>query len=102
MYKRQVFKGVSDAITAAIVWLYNTTGAFGMGIFGLSYSAIVTTGLHQSFPAVETQLLAEYARGRGSGDFIFVTACMANVAQGAATFAIYFLTKNEKVKGLTS
>ena len=97
-----VFKGVSDAITTAIVWLYNTTGAFGMGIFGLSYSAIVTTGLHQSFPAVETQLLAEYARGRGSGDFIFVTACMANVAQGAATFAIYFLTKNEKVKGLAS
>ena len=27
---------------------------------------------------------------------------MANVAQGAATFAIYFLTKNEKVKGLAS
>ncbi|MGO1641820.1 MAG: PTS transporter subunit EIIC, partial [Lactobacillus amylovorus] len=53
-----VFKGVSDAITNAIVWLYNTTGAFGMGIFGLTYSAIVTTGLHQSFPAVETQLLA--------------------------------------------
>src|SRR5699024_12762340 len=57
-----VFKGVSDAITTAIVWLYNTTGDFGMGIFGLSYSAIVTTGLHQSFPAVETQLLAEIGR----------------------------------------
>ena len=41
-----VFKGVSDAITNAIVWLYNTTGAFGMGVFGLTYSAIVTTGLH--------------------------------------------------------
>ena len=87
-----VFKGVSDAITAAIVWLYNTTGAFGMGIFGLSYSAIVTTGLHQSFPAVETQLLAEYARGRGSGDFIFVTACMANVAQGAAFAGLMHVT----------
>ncbi len=97
-----VFKGVSDAITNAIVWLYNTTGAFGMGIFGLSYSAIVTTGLHQSFPAVETQLLAQFAQGHGSGDFIFVTACMANIAQGAATFAVYFLTKNEKMKGLSS
>ena len=97
-----VFKGVSDAITNAIVWLYNTTGAFGMGIFGLSYSAIVTTGLHQSFPAVETQLLAQFAQGKGAGDFIFVVACMANVAQGAATFAIYFLTKNKKVKGLAS
>ena len=97
-----VFKGVSDAITNAIVWLYNTTGAFGMGIFGLTYSAIVTTGLHQSFPAVETQLIAAYAQGKGAGDFIFVTACMANIAQGAATFAVYFLTKDEKVKSLTS
>ncbi|MBD5431112.1 MAG: PTS beta-glucoside transporter subunit IIBCA [Lactobacillus sp.] len=97
-----VFKGVSDLITDAIVWLYNTTGAFGMGVFGLTYSAIVTTGLHQSFPAVETQLLAQFAQGHGSGDFIFVTACMANVAQGAATFAIYFLTKNKKIKGLSS
>ncbi|MBD5432423.1 MAG: PTS beta-glucoside transporter subunit IIBCA [Lactobacillus sp.] len=97
-----VFKGVSDAITNAIVWLYNTTGAFGMGVFGLTYSAIVTTGLHQSFPAVETQLIAAYAQGKGAGDFIFVTACMANIAQGAATFAVYFLTKDEKVKGLAS
>ena len=97
-----VFKGVSDLITDAIVWLYNTTGAFGMGVFGLTYSAIVTTGLHQSFPAVETQLLAQFAQGHGSGDFIFVTACMANVAQGAATFAVYFLTKNKKIKGLSS
>ena len=99
-----VFKGVSDAITNAIVWLYNTTGAFGMGVFGLTYSAIVTTGLHQSFPAVETQLLAKFAQthGASSGDFIFVTACMANVAQGAATFAVYFLTKNKKMKGLSS
>ena len=27
---------------------------------------------------------------------------MANVAQGAATFAVYFLTKNKKMKGLAS
>lgn len=98
-----VFKGVSDALTAGIVWLYNATGAFGMGVFGLTYSAIVTTGLHQSFPAVETQLVTAFAQNHASaGDFIFVTACMANVAQGAATFAVYFLTKNEKIKGLSS
>ena len=66
-----VFKGVSDGITNAIVWLYDTTGAFGMGVFGLTYSAIVTTGLHQSFPAVETQLLAAFAKNpASSGDFI--------------------------------
>ncbi|GFZ27310.1 sucrose-specific PTS transporter subunit IIBC [Lactobacillus corticis] len=97
-----VFKGVSDGVTDAIVWLYNTTGALGMGVFGLTYSAIVTTGLHQSFPAVETQLIAAFSKGQGAGDFIFVTACMANVAQGAATAAIYFLTKDKKVKSLAS
>lgn len=93
---------VSDAITNAIVWLYNTTGAFGMGIFGGTYSLIVMTGLHQSFPAIETQLLSAYNNnGTGFGDYIFVVASMANVAQGAATLAIYFLTKNAKTKGLS-
>lgn len=90
---------VSDAITNAIVWLYNTTGAFGMGLFGGTYSLIVMTGLHQSFPAIETQLLSAYNNnGTGFGDYIFVVASMANVAQGAATLAVYFLTKMLKQK----
>ncbi|NQP54399.1 PTS beta-glucoside transporter subunit IIBCA [Streptococcus suis] len=93
---------VSDAITNAIVWLYDTTGALGMSIFGGAYSLIVMTGLHQSFPAIETQLLSAYNNnGTGYGDYIFVVASMANVAQGAATLAIYFLTKNAKTKGLS-
>ncbi|MCY7201808.1 sucrose-specific PTS transporter subunit IIBC [Streptococcus gallolyticus subsp. gallolyticus] len=93
---------VSNGITDAIVWLYNTTGFIGMGIFGGTYSLIVMTGLHQSFPAIETQLLSAWTNGVGYGDFIFVVASMANVAQGAATFAIWFLTKNSKTKGLAS
>ncbi|SEF21571.1 PTS system, sucrose-specific IIC component [Streptococcus gallolyticus] len=93
---------VSNGITDAIVWLYNTTGFIGMGIFGGTYSLIVMTGLHQSFPAIETQLLSAWTKGVGYGDFIFVVASMANVAQGAATFAIWFLTKNSKTKGLAS
>ena len=97
-----VMKTVSDWITNGFVWLYNTAGFVGMGLFGLCYSAIVMTGLHQSFPAIETQLIAAFASGKGAGDFIFVVASMANVAQGAATFAIWFLTKNKKMKGLAS
>lgn len=93
---------VSNGITDAIVWLYNTTGFIGMGIFGGTYSLIVMTGLHQSFPAIETQLLSAWTNGVGYGDFIFIVASMANVAQGAATFAIWFLTKNSKTKSLTS
>ena len=93
---------VSNGITDAIVWLYNTTSFIGMTVFGGTYSLIVMTGLHQSFPAIETQLLSAWQNGSGHGDFIFVVASMANVAQGAATFAILFLTKNEKTKGLAS
>lgn len=93
---------LSNGITDAIVWLYNATGFIGMGIFGGTYSLIVMTGLHQSFPAIETQLLSAWTNGIGHGDFIFVVASMANVAQGAATFAIWFLTKNSKTKSLAS
>ncbi|OWW67439.1 PTS sucrose transporter subunit IIA [Enterococcus hirae 57-03-H11] len=93
---------LSNGITDAIVWLYNATGFIGMGIFGGTYSLIVMTGLHQSFPAIETQLLSAWTNGIGHGDFIFVVASMANVAQGAATFAIWFLTKNAKTKSLAS
>ena len=93
---------VSNGITDAIVWLYNTTSFIRMTVFGGTYSLIVMTGLHQSFPAIETQLLSAWQKGAGHGDFIFVVASMANVAQGAATFAILFLTKSEKTKGLAS
>ena len=95
-----VLRGISNGMTDSLVWLVNTLGGVGYGIFGLGYSAIVLTGLHQSFPAIETSLLADIAKT--GGDFIFPIAAAANVAQGAATFAIFFLTKNEKQKGLAS
>ncbi|WP_430597722.1 sucrose-specific PTS transporter subunit IIBC [Enterococcus sp. AZ177] len=91
---------VSDGLTNGLVWLYDTTGAVGLGVFGLFYSPIVITGLHQSFPAIETTLLAEVARTGGS--FIFPVASMANVGQGGATLAIMLLTKNKKQKSLAT
>ncbi|MGM0303639.1 PTS system, sucrose-specific IIBC component [Enterococcus sp. AZ048] len=95
-----VMRTVSDGLTDGLVWLYQTTGAVGLGVFGLFYSPIVITGLHQSFPAIETTLLADVARTGGS--FIFPVASMANIAQGAAALAIFVLSKNEKQKSLAS
>lgn len=98
-----VMRGLSDAITNGIVWLYDTLGFVGTGVFGLLYSPIVLTGLHQAFPAIETQLITAFTQNHtGYGDFIFVVASMANVAQGAACFAVFMLTKNKKMKGLSS
>ena len=91
---------LSDGLTDGIVWLYQSLGALGGGLFGFFYSPIVISGLHQSFPAIETTLLADVAKT--GGDFIFPIACMANVAQGAACLAIFFITKNKKQKSLAS
>jgi PTS system, glucose subfamily, IIA component len=80
--------------------MYNTTGFIGTAIFGTFYSPIVITGLHQSFPAIETQLLTNIAKT--GGDFFFPIASMANAAQGAACLAIFFISKDKKQKGLAS
>lgn len=89
-----------NLFTDGIVWLYNSTGFIGGGIFGLFYAPIVITGMHQSFIAVETQLLADIAKTGGT--FIFPIASMSNVAQGAATLAVFFITKDKKLKSIGS
>lgn len=97
-----VFGEVSNWVATALVWLYDTLGFVGMGIFGAFYTPVVVTGLHQSFPAFETILLNSWKEGQGSGDFIFVVASMANMAQAAAAFAVFALSKNSKTRGLSS
>ena len=92
-----VTRVAAEYLTWGINWTYLTLGVFGGLLFGLVYSPIVVTGLHQSFPAIEIPLLPVNG---GVGDFIFPVASMANVAQGAAALAIFFKTRDAKLKGL--
>lgn len=87
-----------SAISAGLTWLYDTLGFIGGAIFGTFYAPIVITGMHQTFIAVETQLLAEVARTGGT--FIFPIAAMSNIAQGAACLGVAFAMKDAKVRGL--
>ncbi|MGO1594914.1 MAG: glucose PTS transporter subunit IIA, partial [Ancrocorticia sp.] len=89
---------LSDGLSDGILWAYTNLGPVGGLIFGLFYSPIVVTGLHQSFPAIELPLINNMAETGGS--FIFPIASMANVAQGAAALAIFFIARNAKLKGL--
>ena len=84
-------------ITDGLNWTFKTLDVIGGLVFGLFYSPIVVTGLHQSFPAVEIPLLPQNG---GAGDFIFPIASMANVAQGAAALAVFLRTRDAKMKGL--
>ena len=92
-----VTRVAAEYLTWGINWTYSTLGVFGGLLFGLVYSPIVVTGLHQSFPAIEIPLLPVNG---GVGDFIFPVASMANVAQGAAALAVFFKTRDAKLKGL--
>ncbi|MCE4963757.1 sucrose-specific PTS transporter subunit IIBC [Staphylococcus haemolyticus] len=95
---RQLGYWLSDGLT----WLYEFGGAIGGFIFGLFYAPIVITGMHHSFIAVETTLIADQAKTGGS--FIFPIATMSNVAQGGAALAafIIIIKNNKKLKGVAS
>ena len=96
-----VMRVAGNAITAGLVGLINTLGPIGGAIFGFFYAPIVITGMHHSFTAVETQLLADIVNTGGS--FIFPVAAMSNVAQGAAALSVILLLKNnDKMKGTAS
>ncbi|MCG3729752.1 sucrose-specific PTS transporter subunit IIBC [Vibrio cincinnatiensis] len=79
-------------------WLYESAGFIGGALFGFIYAPFVITGMHHSFIAIETQLLADIAVTGGT--FIFPIAAMSNVAQGAAALAVGLTTKEVKMKGI--
>lgn len=95
-----VLREAGNLLADGITWVYNTLGAAGGGLFGFVYAPITMTGLHHSFIAIETQLLA--AKAVTGGSFIFTTASMNNVAQGAAVLAVLFLTRDQKLKSICS
>ncbi|WP_428775535.1 sucrose-specific PTS transporter subunit IIBC [Vibrio sp.] len=79
-------------------WLYDSAGFIGGALFGFVYAPFVITGMHHSFIAIETQLLADIAVTGGT--FIFPIAAMSNVAQGAAALAVGLTSKDLKLKGI--
>lgn len=95
-----VMRGAGDLITNGIMFLYNTLGPIGGAIFGGLYAPVVVTGMHHSFVAVETQLLANMAVTGGS--FIFTVAAMSNISQGAAALAVFVTNKDSKMKSVAS
>ncbi len=96
-----VMRGVGDAMTNAVMWLFFDLGSVGGLIYGVTYPLLVITGMHHSLVTAETQILANIGTLGGSPTFAVVAA--ANCAQGAAALAVMFRTKNDpKMKSLAS
>ncbi|WP_332694372.1 sucrose-specific PTS transporter subunit IIBC [Halalkalibacter lacteus] len=84
---------IGNGLTWSLDFIYNTAGVFAGLIFGGLYSTIVITGVHHSFHAIEAALIADFGV-----NFLLPIWAMANVAQGGAGLAVFFLTNNKKVK----
>lgn len=96
-----VMRGVGDAMTNAVMWLFFDLGAVGGLIYGVTYPLLVITGMHHSLVTAETQILANIGTLGGSPTFAVVAA--ANCAQGAAALAVMFRMKDDpKMKSLAS
>lgn len=88
---------LGDAIAATLNVIYAKANFFAGLIFGGLYSSIVITGVHHSFHAIEASLLANPSIGV---NFLLPIWSMANVAQGGAGLAVFFLTQDQKMKGI--
>lgn len=88
---------IGNGISIGLLYLYNTLGIFAGALFGGTYSSIVITGMHHSFHAVETGLLSN---PEIAINFLLPIWSMANIAQGGAALAVYFKTKDTKLKSI--
>ncbi|MCD8027795.1 MAG: PTS transporter subunit EIIC [Erysipelotrichaceae bacterium] len=89
-----ILRTAGDLLAEGITCVYSSLGFVGGALFGLFYAPICLTGMHHSFIAIETQLIA--AAETTGGSFIFPTAAMNNVAQGAAVMAVLICTRDKK------
>ncbi|QEW30239.1 PTS sucrose transporter subunit IIBC [Erwinia billingiae] len=90
-------RALGDGITFILSTLITHAGWIAGLLFGGLYSIIVITGIHHSFHAIEAGLLGNPKIGV---NFLLPIWSMANVAQGGACLAVYFKTRDAKIKAI--
>ncbi|MFV9510601.1 PTS system trehalose-specific EIIBC component [Tepidibacillus sp. LV47] len=87
---------IGSWLTAGITGIFDTVPIIGGLIYGAFYAPIVITGMHHTFLAVDLQLI-----GSIGGTFLWPIVALSNISQGSAALAMMFVSKDEKVKGLS-
>ncbi len=87
---------IGNGITALFVGIFDNFAILGGLLYGAIYAPLVITGMHHTFLAVDLQLI-----GSIGGTFLWPIVAVSNIAQGSAALAMYFILKDEKVKGLS-
>ncbi|BCU83154.1 PTS system trehalose-specific EIIBC component [Polycladomyces abyssicola] len=87
---------IGKEITSAFVWVFHQLPLIGGLIYGAFYAPLVVTGMHHTFLAVDLQLIANTG-----GTFLWPILALSNISQGSAALAMMFVSKDEKVKGMS-
>ena len=90
-----IFVWAENAILGAIQWMLTLPLGLGSLIMGGLYAPTVVTGIHQMYTAIDIGQLAKYGV-----TYWLPLASAANVAQGAAAFAVGIKSKDKKIKSL--
>ncbi|HIU04391.1 MAG TPA: PTS transporter subunit EIIC [Candidatus Coprousia avicola] len=80
-------------LSQAILWLYNTTGFFGVAVFACICPWVVMTGMHSSLMPYMLDALAT-----GAEFIVLPGMIISNIDQGAACAAVALKTKNKQIR----
>ncbi len=83
---------IGTYISMAIVWLYNTTGFFGVALFACIYPLLVMTGMHSAMAPYLLQSLADL----GWEGIVMTGGIISNIDEGVASLAVAVKTKHDK------
>ncbi|MEG7335799.1 PTS system trehalose-specific EIIBC component [Bacillus sp. 0102A] len=88
---------IGNVLTSGLISVFGSFAAVGGLLYGGLYSALVITGMHHTFLAVDLQLIGS----KLGGTFLWPMLALSNIAQGSAALAMMFIVKDEKQKGLS-
>ncbi|MBO5158876.1 MAG: PTS transporter subunit EIIC [Lachnospiraceae bacterium] len=86
---------LSNYVTAGIVWLYETFGFFGVGIYAMVSPLLVLTGMHVGMVAYIMQCFGTL----GYDPIVMVAGVVNKIVIGFACLAVFLKSKNEDIKG---
>ncbi|MEC1634365.1 PTS system trehalose-specific EIIBC component [Bacillus mojavensis] len=88
---------IGNVLTSGLISVFGSFAALGGLLYGGLYSALVITGMHHTFLAVDLQLIGS----KLGGTFLWPMLALSNIAQGSAALAMMLIVKDEKQKGLS-
>ncbi|MCY7862527.1 PTS system trehalose-specific EIIBC component [Bacillus haynesii] len=88
---------IGNVLTLGLIAVFEQFALLGGLLYGGLYAALVITGMHHTFLAVDLQLIGS----KLGGTFLWPMLALSNIAQGSAALAMMFIVKDEKQKGLS-